>query len=428
MMPIVPTALVRITRFYLLTALGYLLLTILIALVSVAGTGIFPTVNPDLFWYAAVLGWVSLPVMGAFYQFFPTLQGQDLHMERWTFVQYGFVNLGLLGMLGSLLVNNSAALGIFTTVYALGAFLLGFILLAGNLTPSKMTLTLRFYVTAVIYFLAGVTILTLNTLGLAALGRPVVSHLVLIGWAVMAIYGAQYIMVPMLQLKTLVWERVANVQYYVANLGVLGLAWGFVGGGLPVIVAGGIMEFLAIILFVTVILRSITTGPSRIAKMDLSVMYFLAGNSYLILVALLGIATAIFPLNLRIVHINLALIGVLTNTIIGAMYHILPFLVWWETYAGKVGLEKVPLLKDLFNESFARTSFYFWNGALLAMITGLILGWYYLVALAVLVEIVLAITLLGQMLHLVAAHKEDSSPEANPKGGGALNPTTTGGV
>jgi len=74
MMPIVPTALVRITRFYLLTALGYLVLTIFIALLNAAGPGILPPINPDMFWYAAVLGWVSLPVMGAFYQFFPTLQ------------------------------------------------------------------------------------------------------------------------------------------------------------------------------------------------------------------------------------------------------------------------------------------------------------------------------------------------------------------
>lgn len=426
MMPIVPTTLVRITRFYLLTALGYLVLTLLLALVT-AGAGVLPTINSNLFWYAGVLGWISLPVMGAFYQFFPTLQGQDLHVERWSFPQYGLINIGLLGMLGSLLVNSTAGLGIFTAVYAAGAFLLAFILLAGNLTPSKMTLTLRFYVTSVVYFVAGVTILTLNNLGLAALGRPVVSHLVLIGWAVMAIYGAQYIMVPMLQLKTLVWERLAGVQYFLANLGVLGLAWGFLGGGMPVVAAGGAMEFLAIVLFLAVILRSVTAGPSRLAKIDLSVMYFLAGDAYLVVVALLGMSIALFNLNIRTEHMYLALIGVLTNTIIGAVYHILPFLVWWETYAGKVGLERVPLLKELFNESFARKSFYVWNGSLWVMIAGFLFGWYYLVALAGLAEIVVAGAILAQMLHLVGSHDGGETTQAQSKGG-ALNPTAMGGV
>src|SRR3989304_7588354 len=115
MMPLVPTTLVRITRFYLLTAIGYLVLTLALAVAS-AGSGSLPAINPNLFWYAGVLGWVALPVMGAFYQFFPTLQGQDLRMERWTFPQYGLVNLGLLGMLGSLGAGSRAALGLLTAL------------------------------------------------------------------------------------------------------------------------------------------------------------------------------------------------------------------------------------------------------------------------------------------------------------------------
>src|SRR3989304_4419235 len=112
MMPLVPTTLVRITRFYLLTAIGYLVLTLALAVAS-AGSGSLPAINPNLFWYVGVLGWVALPVI-----------------------------------------------------------LLAFILLGRNLTLSKVTLTLRFFVAAVVYFLAGVTVLTLINLGLAPLGRP----------------------------------------------------------------------------------------------------------------------------------------------------------------------------------------------------------------------------------------------------------------
>lgn len=421
MMPLVPSTLVRITRFYLLTALGYLVLTLAVSIISATGSRFLPPFDSSVFWYAGVLGWISLPVMGAFYQFFPTLQGQDLRMARWTFPQYGLINLGLLGMLGSILLDSKPGLGVFTAVYAMGAFLLAFILLGLNLTPSKVTLTLRFYIAAVVYFLAGVTILTLVNLGLAPLGRPLVSHLVLIGWAVMAIFGAQYIMVPMLQLKNLAWEPLANVQFYVANLGVLGLAWGFLGGGTPAIAAAGALELVAILLFVAVIWRSVTSGPSRLAKLDLSVMFYLAGDGHLVLVALLGIAMALFPLNLRTVHLHLALIGVLTNTIIGAMYHILPFLVWWETYAGKVGLEQVPLLKELFHEPFARLSFYVWNGSLWGMIAGFVTGLFALVAFFGFVQLVLAAILLAQMLHLVARRTSQGAPQTQP--GTTLNLT-----
>lgn len=413
MMPLVPTTLVRITRFYLLTALVYLIATLGLAVAQAAGGHFLPPIDSNLFWYAGVLGWVSLPVMGAFYQFFPTLQGRDLRMERWTFPQYGLVNLGLVGMLASLFAGSQAGLGIFTAVYGLGAFLLAVILLGSNLNPSKITLTLRFFITAIVYFLAGTTILALNNLGITALGRPVVSHLVLIGWAIMAIYGAQYIMVPMLQLKNLAWEGLADFQYYVANLGIIGLAWGFLGGGTLVVAIGGTIEFLAIVLFLAVILRSVTTGPSRLAKLDLSVMFYLAGDAYLVLVPLMGIAITVFPdlIGLRPVHMTLAIIGIVTNIIVGAMYHILPFLVWWENYAGKVGAERVPLLKELFHEPFARFSFYVWNGALWGMVAGLASGMYALVVAFGTLELVLAVFLLAQMLHLVARHTgKDAAP------------------
>lgn len=427
MMPIVPTTLVRITRVYLLTALAYLVLTLALSILAAAGgTSLLPALDANLFWYIGVLGWVSLPVMGAFYQFFPTLQGEDLHAEKLTFLQYGLINLGLIGILGSLLIGNRNGLGLFTTIYALGAFLLAFILLGRNTIPSKVTLSIRFFMAAVVYLLAGVTILTLNNLGLASLGRQVVSHLLLIGWAVMAVFGAQYIMLPMLQLKTLAWESLAKVQFFVANLGVIGLAWGFVRGGTPFIAGGGAVVFLASVLFVAVIWRSVTTGPSRLPKLDISVKFFLAGDAHLVLVSFLGIVIALLSFNLRTVHLHLALIGVLTNVIIGAMYHILPFLVWWETYAGKVGLEQVPLLKELFNESFANFSFYAWNISLWVMIAGFLFAQYYVVALAGVVELILAAILLGQMLNLVARRKSEST--SNQPKDSAMNLTASGGI
>ena len=131
----------------------------------------------------------------------------------------------------------------------------------------------------------------------------------------------------------------------------------------------------------------------------------------------------LFPFNLRTVHMHLALIGVLTNTIIGAMYHILPFLVWWETYAGKVGLERVPLLKELFHEPFARLSFWIWNGSLWVLVAGFLLGLFYLVALAWVVQLALAAILLAQMLHLVARRNGRQAPQ-----GSTLNLKASGGA
>jgi hypothetical protein len=184
--------------------------------------------------------------------------------------------------------------------------------------------------------------------------------------------------------------------------------------------------FLAIILFIAVIWRSVTTGPTRLPKLDLSVKFFLAGDAHLVLVSLLGVVVALISFNLRTVHMHLALIGVVSNVIIGAIYHILPFLVWWETYAGKVGLERVPLLKELFNEPFANFSFYAWNISLWVMVAGFLFTQYYVVAIAGVVELILAAILLGQMLNLVARRKSEST-SGQPKGS-AMDLTASGGI
>jgi hypothetical protein len=430
MMPIVPTALVRITRYYLLTGALYLVLTLALGIAAaLAEDGYLPTIETSLLWYAGLLGWVSFPVMGAFYQFFPTLQGRDLGMERWSFVQYGLVNLGLLGMLGSLWLGLGPLLGLFTLVYTLGALLLVLILVGGNLDPARVTLTLGFYVAALFYFLAGLALLSLLNLGFTPFGgRALVSHLVLVGWAVMAIFGAQYIMVPMLQLKTLVWEPLSRLQFYIANLGVLGLAAGFALGRSPLIAAGGALFFLAIALFAAVIFRTVFTGPSRMAGLDLTVKHYLAGDAHLVLVALLGIGMALFFWNLRTVHMHLALIGVLTNIIVGAMYHILPFLVWWEVYASKVGEQPVPLLKEIFHYRLANFNFYLWNISLWGMIVGFVLGLYPLVALFGVGMLALAVIFLVDMLGVLVVHRRGRASPAPARPLGPEGLTTVGGA
>jgi hypothetical protein len=52
-------------------------------------------------------------------------------------------------------------------------------------------------------------------------------------------------------------------------------------------------------------------------------------------------------------HAHLALIGFVTLTIMGAMYHLVPMLVWMEKYGPKMGKEKVPNIQDLFSQKVA---------------------------------------------------------------------------
>ncbi|WEL21551.1 hypothetical protein [Halorhabdus sp. BNX81] len=47
------------------------------------------------------------------------------------------------------------------------------------------------------------------------------------------------------------------------------------------------------------------------------------------------------------------LVGVLGFVVIGTLYHIVPFLVWLETYSDRIGYEPVPMVEDLYDSRLA---------------------------------------------------------------------------
>ncbi|MCU7490756.1 MAG: hypothetical protein ACM3UR_08915 [Bacteroidota bacterium] len=59
--------------------------------------------------------------------------------------------------------------------------------------------------------------------------------------------------------------------------------------------------------------------------------------------------------------------------IVGQMYKILPFLTWYHKYSSKAGLEKVPMLKEMYNESLARAEYYMMIASLAGAVVSLIL-------------------------------------------------------
>jgi len=398
-MQIVPTSLVRISRYYMLTAVGYLLITLAIGVLRVLA----PLPDDRIHWVPAILSWVSFPIMGAYYQFFPTLQGRDLRFEKLTLPQYALVNLGVLGMLAAAALGNAAAFALAMTVYAAGA-LLFVALILGNVGLSRLNLTLRFYLASLGYFAVAVVLLLLREWGLGPgwVTRPLLLHLFVFGWAILAIMGAEYSMVPMLQLKELRHPALADRQFYVAVAGVLGLAIGMATGDARFIAAAGALLLIAIGMFVYIIAASLIAGPSRLPKLDISVRYIVVGLAYLVATSLLGtLMGAAGWYALTPIHLHLGLIGMVSNTIFGAMYHIVPFVVWWEVYAPRLGTEQVPLLKQLYDERSAERQLYGLNAGLLLMLAGFAFGLRPLLAAGGALLLIVALAHLQQMLRVV---------------------------
>jgi hypothetical protein len=89
--------------------------------------------------------------------------------------------------------------------------------------------------------------------------------------------------------------------------------------------------------------------------LDWGVKYFLTALGLLAPLSLLALVLAwpslpltTFTGQLENLYGFLALLGIVSFAIIGMLYKILPFLVWYRSYSPQIGLSKVPSLADLY--------------------------------------------------------------------------------
>jgi hypothetical protein len=68
----------------------------------------------------------------------------------------------------------------------------------------------------------------------------------------------------------------------------------------------------------------------------------------------------------------LALAGFISFALIGMLYKIIPFLVWFGTYSKKVGHSKVPTLAELYSERLQAIGYFAFLAGVLAIGTGIL--------------------------------------------------------
>ncbi|MBI5253155.1 MAG: cbb3-type cytochrome c oxidase subunit I [Euryarchaeota archaeon] len=326
--------------------------------------------------HAALLGWVTLTIMGAMYQIVPTILGGQLHSQRLAGYQFWLMNLGIVGLFLSFLAGAKTVV-LFGVITALAGYLFVYIMYR-TVERKKLNLPMKFFAAVLVYFVIVVTlgiILSINPYPISG-GKVITAHAhaALLGWVTLTIMGAMYQMLPMLALKELYRPALAEKQFWLINLGAAGLFLSFLAGKGTTLF--GIITALASYLFVYIMYRTLRTEQKMKQPLDISVKYFIAALVYFSIVLALGIVLSIDPYLLPgraiTAHVHLALIGWVSITIVGAMYHLVPMLVWMERYGEKLGKEPVPAIKELYSERAANVQFWLLNLGLLGFFSGLL--------------------------------------------------------
>lgn len=239
-------------------------------------------------------------------------------------------------------------------------------------------ITLRYFSAAILYFVIAVTlgvVLSIDPYLIGFRTKAAHAHIALIGWVTLTIMGAMYQIVPTILGGQLHSQRLAGYQFWLMNLGLLGLFLSFLAGAKTVVLFG-VITALAGYLFVYIMYRTLRTEQKTKQPLDISVKYFIAALVYFLIVLALGIVLSIDPYLLPgraiTAHAHIALIGWVSITIVGAMYHLVPMLAWMERYADKLGTQAVPTIKELYSERAANAQFWLLNLGLLGFFSGLL--------------------------------------------------------
>ncbi len=367
------------------------------------------------------LGWITMTIMGAMFQLVPVITERNLYSESIARVTFYIYLAGVAWLVYAFAANVPAEPGAGIVGIAIILFLIDAAMtihpLRGRVNPAagdglkslpvsngnngssgpkalsrgvnamKKPDLAVWFVAAALFFL----FFTLITGSFAAFGlhhtiayNPLdllYLHIALagIGWVSFIVIGFSYRLIPMFVLshgydESYGWTSLVMLVsgllfltlYFLLRLfipQISGIHWiGLAGGG---IMLTGVISYM---LQMRVIYKQRTRR-----KIEPALWFSICATGYLLLAGITGVWMLAFPhpFRMEMLYVVLGLFGFAGMYIIGMMHKIVPFLQWYNKYSSKIGLEKVPMTKDMISERLTWVQLFVFNAGILIMAAGI---------------------------------------------------------
>ena len=327
-----------------------------------------------------VLGWICSVIMGAMYQLVPVALETRLHNERLARWHFALHVAGFVGMIVMFRLEYMKQVGHFGSLVAMGVGLFVYNLartlarirrwnvVAAGIASSLCWLSLT--------ILAGLFLASAKCWPQINPFPPIAAmhahaHLGGLGFFVMMIVAVSYKLVPMFTLSEVQNARRAGWSLALLNTGLAGV---FV----TILFSSPWKIAFAFVVLGGLALHGLEIGAILRARKrrnrDWGMRYFLTALALLVPVSALGIVLAwpglpatLLTVQLENVYGFLAFIGVVTFAILGMLYKVMPFLVWYSSYSKAIGRSKVPSLADLYSPALQATGYWLFLAGLLMM-------------------------------------------------------------
>lgn len=366
-----------VAKYFIAAIIDFVILNFLLMLNYKDITGFYFQPKILAITHLLTLGWISMTIFGAMFQLVPVVLETKLFSEKLADIQFWVFLLGVIGLVTGfwnfdtgLHLNASAILlNIAILIFAINMIGTFIHVKKWNVTGWYLIAALIYLIiTAIAGFLLSYNLwhpyITINHLQYLKLHAEVA----VIGWVTMVVMGVAYKLIPMFTLSHGYSMKSSKWAFWLINIGLVGINTFFH-------FKNNVIEILVSTLFIAAgiaffLFQVYLIYKNRLRKKrDIGIKYSVFSFYMLGIVTLFGLIFSFTDLsgipNIYLIFGYLVFYGYLSMLIVGQMYKIVPFLAWYHKYSSKVGLEPVPMLKDMFNEKYALTSYYLMTTAII---------------------------------------------------------------
>ena len=333
--------------------------------------------------HLAVLGWITMTMIGALYQLFPVALGGTIRSARLGRWNYWVLMAGIAGFIPCFYLDWTPGVALFGSLTVGGILHFAFQLLRSF--PSVQDWhPMAFYVlTALVWLVATIGFGSIYALNWHfrwfEVSDPMLAahvHLGLAGWLGLTLMGVSYKLTELFSLAHGHGRILTFANLGLWNAGLLGLTLSLLfAPDTPLVTAFAALLAASAVLHVVDLGLLLQTRRRR--KLTVEQWHAFASLASLLVAAGLGLLLASGHMPARSwvdAYGYAALAGWFGFAIVGKSYKILPFLNWLHRYSRVAGQRPVPLLRELVDERLAWSSFSLLLAGFVGVLSGLLTG------------------------------------------------------
>ena len=298
-----------------------------------------------------VFGFILHTIIGAAYQIIPNSQQVQLKNEKLQI--FVFISAALSSFF--MFMKNYPIASLFT-ITSVVLFTIHVLPAVKNIQP----ITIKFLLASLVYMNLGAAFFAMAYLPLdtiPSVPSQLAIHSITAGVMLNAIIGVELAWIPMILMHTLNL-RLAKAIFFIFQLGIIVLLLGFAVLMYKIAAVGGIIILSGILIFLWIVLDSVRKSTHK--EIPFVIKFFIAGHIFLVIGILVGLHLAGSQrFNLIPIHMDLMVFGFGGMTIFGAMFHLLPRIVWNMVHVKKAQEgKKIPNVFNILKKNEAMISLY----------------------------------------------------------------------